>query len=441
MDNCGEIKYQFHPMRDALYNELHIRPFHMLESPQQVTHLAACCETPDALQRSYDLISELCKRYEVNPPQADAVTFYQNFGNFTINWERHVEFYSLTIMQPAPPQGKPFEYTAVDLLPSDWLKQLPGLMIAAFHMIIDDQQFNYDEHSLSHYFEGHPVMMSSAYGGKTQIHTAFKLHGDGYGRFMICHKGMSNSQTGRLTRRLIDLETYRLLSLLSLPIAKRISPQLLNMDKQMAEILTVVAKLDSASSERQLLEKITQIEAQLETYRAETTQRFSATQAYHQLVKDRLERINEEKIDGYLSIGEFVNRRLNPALRTCESVQTWMENLSKRIERASDLMRTRVNLNLQDQNRSQLSAMNRRSRLQFRLQETVEGLSIAAISYYAIGLLSYLFKGLPLKQWGLDSNMLLACSIPVVLLTIWFITRRIKRRLIQDQNTSNEAEG
>ncbi len=438
MSQCGGIEYQLHPLREALYNELHIRPFHALESPQQVTHLAACCSNPQALEKSHNLITELCRRYEINPPQTDAVTFYQSFGNFTINWERHVEFYSLTIMQPAPPQGKPFAYTAVDLLPADWLKQLPGEMIAAFHIIIDDQQLKYDEHSLTHNFEGHPVMMSSAYGGKTQIHTAFKLHGDGYGRFMICNKGMSSSQTGRLARRLIDLETYRLLSLLALPIAKKIAPQLLHMDKEMAEILNVVAKMDTASSERMLLEKITQIEAQLETYRAETTQRFSATQAYHQLVKDRLERINEEKIDGYLSIGEFVNRRLNPALRTCESIQKWMEDLSKRIERASDLMRTRVNLNLQEQNQSQLAAMNRRSRLQFRLQETVEGLSIAAISYYAIGLLGYVFKGLPLKQWHLDKDVLLACSIPVVLTAIWFVTRRIKQRLIQDQETDEE---
>ena len=118
-----------------------------------------------------------------------------------------------------------------------------------------------------------------------------------------------------------------------------------------------------------------------------------------------------------------------------------MEDLSKRIERASDLMRTRVNLNLQEQNRSQLIAMNRRSKLQFRLQETVEGLSIAAISYYSIGLLSYLFKGLPLKSWGLDKNILLACSIPVVLITIWTVTRKIKHRLIHDQDTDEENVG
>ncbi len=435
MTKCSRVEFQLHPLRDTLYNELHRRPFYSLESPQQVTHLAACCCSPEELETSYELLCELCKRYEVTPPQAEITTFHQNFGDFIINWERHVEFYSFTIMQPAPVKGEPFQYTAIDLLPADWMKQLPGEIIAAFHIIIDNQQLDYDDNSLVRDFEGHSVMWSSTYAGKAQIYTAFKLHGDGYGRFIICDKGMSDLQTGRLSRRLMDLETYRLLSLLSLPIAKQIAPQLLDMDNQLAEILTVVAKQDTADSERQLLEKLTKIEAQLETYRAETTRRFSATGAYHQLVKDRLERINEEKIVGHLSIGEFVNRRLNPALRTCESVQRWMEDLSKRIERASDLMRTRVNLNLQEQNRSQLTAMNQRSKLQFRLQETVEGLSIAAISYYAIGLLSYLFKGLPLEQWGLDKNILLACSIPVVLTTIWFVTRRIKRRLIQDQDS------
>ena len=97
-------------------------------------------------------------------------------------------------------------------------------------------------------------------------------------------------------------------------------------------------------------------------------------------------------------------------------------------------MRTRVNLIIQEQNRSQLAAMNRRSRLQFRLQETVEGLSIAAISYYAVGLLSYLLNGLPLKTWGIDKSALLAAVIPLVLLGTWFVTRRIKRRLIQAQS-------
>ena len=434
MAKCSSIEYQLHPLRDALYNELHIRPFHTVETPQQITHLVACCEDHAELNHSFDVLCELCRRYEVNQPQVDTVAYHQNFGDFVIHWERHVEFYSLTILQSVELTNNAFEFTAIDLLPADWLRQLPGKMIAAFHLIIDDQQLDYSPVSLSRFFEGHSVIVSDVCDRKAQLFSAFKLHGDGYGRFIIRNTGLNNSQMGQLTRRIMDLETYRLLALIALPTAKKIAPQLLDMDKNLAEILNVVTDPKRTRSERDLLEKLTNVEAQLETYRAETNHRFSATRAYQQLVTDRLEGIKEQHVEGYLSAGEIIGRRLDPALRTCESVQTWMDDLSKRVERASDLMRTRVNLNLQEQNRSQLTAMNRRSKLQFRLQETVEGLSIAAISYYAIGLLSYLFSGLPLKQWGVDKSVLLASSIPIVLVTIWFSTRRIKRKLIKTQD-------
>lgn len=430
MPSAREINCQLHPQREALYNELHIRPFHNLGTPQQVTHLAALAQGAE-LAKAFDALCDLCRRYEVNTPQLGAVAYHQVFGDFTIHWERHVEFYTLTIMHPVPVTAEPFQHTAIDLLPADWIKTLPGQMISAFHILVDDQQLNYESNDLSRYFEGHRVLVSEAKKGKALIYTAFKLHGDGYGRFIIHNSSLNESQMGQLSRRLMELETYRLLALISLPIAKGIAPQLVEMDQQLAEILTVVNDLDSSKAERELLEKLTGIEARLEGYRAKTNRRFSATGAYHKLVQDRLEGMAEGTINGYLSLGEFMSRRLDPALRTCESLQNWMEDLSKRIERASDLLRTRVNLNLQEQNRSLLSAMNRRSELQFRLQETVEGLSIAAISYYMVGLISYLLSGLPLEQWGLSKKVVLAASIPLVLLTVGYVTHRIKHRLIK----------
>lgn len=433
MSQSGITQSQLHPLRETLYNELHVRPFYPLKSPQQITHLAAHCEDPETLTRSYELLCGLCRRYNVNPPAADALHYRQDFGDFTVGWERHVEFYTLTVMQAINTGDSPFHHNAIGLLPDDWLAQLPGQIIAAFHIVIDAGQLSYTPESLARYFEGQSYVLGSAYAGRASIYTAFKLHGDGFGRLLIHNQGINELQAGRLTRRLIDLETYRLLALLALPVAKRIAPELQQMDRQLATILADVTDDKTTQSERDLLGQLVKIEARLETYRADTTHRFSATRAYHQLVKDRLERINEQKVDEHLSISEFINRRFNPALRTCDSVQKWLEDLSKRIERASDLMRTRVNLNLQEQNRSQLTAMNRRSQLQFRLQETVEGLSIAAISYYAVGLLSYLFSGLPLASWGIDQDLLLAGSIPLVLITIWTVTRRIKRRLIKDQ--------
>lgn len=431
MPGARIAEYRQHPQRDALYNELHVRPFHPIASPQQISHLAACAQ-PDELNRAYRHICELCQRYNVNQPAEDAVSYHQDFGEFTIHWERHIEFYSLTILLAAEPVGEPFSQPAINLLPADWLKDLPGEMVAAFHLLIDDRPLDEQSQALCHYFEGHQVMASSANGGRARLFTAFKLHGDGYGRFIIRNNGMNNEQTGQLARRLMEMETYRLLALISLPLAKQIGPQLVETDQQLAKILSQVNKLDSPRAERNLLAKLTELEAQLENYRAATNRRFSATRAYHELVHSRLAGMQEENVNGRLSLQEFMNRRLNPALRTCESLQNWLEDLSKRIERASDLLRTRVNLNLQEQNRSLLSAMNRRSQLQFRLQETVEGLSIVAISYYMVGLIGYLLGGLPLERWGLSKQLLTACSIPLVLLVVGIVTHRIKHRLIKN---------
>ncbi len=428
------IEYTLHPLRDELYNELHIRPFYALTSPQQVTHIAGCCKNRDELLQSYELLCELCRRYDVNIPKQQSVNYHEDFGDFSVHWESHAEFYSFTIMRPVISQDDPFEDTAINLLPADWTRNLPGQILTAFHVVVDNGELSYDSTSLSRYFEGQQVIASNVFGGKAQMYTAFKLHGDNYGRFIVRHDNLNESQLGQLNRRLTDLETYRLLTLMALPIAKKIAPQLLDMDRQLADILSVVTDLDANQSERGLLETLSSIEAQLESYRTETNHRFSATRAYYQLVNDRLDGLKEEQLEGFASMGEFINRRLTPAMRTCDSVKDWMEDLSRRIERASDLMRTRVNLILQEQNRSQLTAMNRRSKLQFRLQETVEGLSIAAISYYAVGLLSYIFSGLPLKEIGVNKNSLLAAAIPFVILGIWFTTRRIKKRLFKDDS-------
>jgi uncharacterized membrane-anchored protein len=127
-----------------------------------------------------------------------------------------------------------------------------------------------------------------------------------------------------------------------------------------------------------------------------------------------------------------MTRRLNPGIRTCQAVQDWMEDLSRRIERAGDMMRTGVNLTLQEQNKGLLAAMNRRGRLQFRLQETVEGLSVAAISYYMVGLIGYILSGLPMDAWDVDKKTVIAVMVPVVVGGVWWLIQRVKHRLIKD---------
>lgn len=419
-----------HPLREDLYNELHIRPFHRLATPQQISHLAFRAQSHEKRQ-AFALLCELCQRYDIPRPDPEAGGVLLDFGDFALQWERHVEFYSITIMHPGGPEAELFEPPALTQLASDWLAKQPGEVVAAFHLAVTDDPVAVTEGALLRHFDGHPVSISETARGNATLYTAFRLHPDGFGRFLVRNQGMPDEQMGRLCRRLTEMETYRLFAMLALPRAKQIAPQLVEMDQQMARLLTGLSGINSVEEERELLLKLSQQASRLETWRAETNRSFSGARAYHEMIQDRLERIAENKVTCNSTLGEFMCRRLDPALRTCASVHQMMEDLSTRIERASELLRTRINLTLQEQNCSLLASMDRRSHLQFRLQETVEGLSVVAISYYLVGLLKYLLDGLPLKQWGLSKGVLLAFTLPVVLGVVLLLTKHIKRRLIK----------
>ena len=130
------LPFAVHPLRDALYNELHARPFHLLATPQKLTHLAFRA-TPDELDRSFNKLRELCRRYSVNQPGPDTAFFLQDFGQFTVRWERHTEFYALTFMAADSFRSEPFAEPVLNLLPNDWLHSLPGQAVAAFHLVVE----------------------------------------------------------------------------------------------------------------------------------------------------------------------------------------------------------------------------------------------------------------------------------------------------------------
>jgi uncharacterized membrane-anchored protein len=431
------LPFSTHPLRDALYDELHTRPFHLVATPQKLTHLAFRAETVE-MDAAFVLLCDLCRRYTVNQPAPETTSFIQDFGQFTVRWERYMEFYAFTFLTAGQDEPDPFSNPILNLLPADWLSSLPGKAIAVFHLVIEAGEDLCDMDRLNRFFEGQKLIISRPKNGKAQLCTAFKLHGDGFGRFYIRNLGIDDYQMGRLVQRIIELETYRLLAQLSLPIAKRIAPELSEMDCRLSGMLTSLSTLKSSSEERDLLHRLSQLAAELEVYRTETNYRFSATRAYHDLVLSRLRNIREVEVEEHMSLNEFLSRRLVPALRTCESVQNRLEDLSRRIERAGDLLRTRVNLTMQEQNKSLLASMDRRSRLQFRMQETVEGLSVAAISYYMVGLVSYLLSGLPLEAWHMKKSILLAGSVPVVIVLVWSMTQHIKHRLLKNPTEKNQ---
>ena len=415
-----------HPDRLELAQELHSRPHPELSSPCAVSHLALI--TPADGDGLLGAITALCRRYGAAPPHQErhhAVTL----GAYRLRWERHTEFVSLTIKQEGDAVG--FKRPPVELLPEDWLARLDGELIAATHVVVEpvtDRQ-GPDIAAIERLFEGQRVVGGKVLGGAAEAFTAFRNAGDGFGRFYVRDHGMSRGRTGRLVQRLCEVETYRMMALLGLPIAKATSPQLSALETRLVELVAQLGATADLEEKQDLLNELFAVAQESERLVTQCAYRFSATAAYGRLVSDRLHDLRESRLEDFQPIAEFLDRRFEPALRTCASVAERQESLSRRIARTADLARTRVDVSLQKQNRALLASMERRARVQLRLQETVEGLSVVAISYYALGILGYLLGGVVEAD---TLKFAVSATAPVLLAVIWFVLRRWRAQLTKE---------
>ena len=166
----------------------------------------------------------------------------------------------------------------------------------------------------------------------------------------------------------------------------------------------------------------------LENKVARAAFRFGAAAAYEAIVHQRIEVLREVRFDGRQTFGEFMMRRYDPAMRTVKASQARLAAMADRAMRAGELLRTRVDVERSAQNQSLLESMNMRADMQLRLQKTVEGLSVVAISYYAVSLMSYAVYPLAEAMDISRGSMTAALILPVMLL-VWWLVRRVQKSL------------
>lgn len=141
--------------------------------------------------------------------------------------------------------------------------------------------------------------------------------------------------------------------------------------------------------------------------------RFGASRAYNELVQSRLSIVEGEGVADYPTWSAFLARRMAPAIRTCATMEERQANLSDKLARAADLLRTRVDVEIEQQNRDLLRSINERTRQQLRLQSTVEGLSVGAIGYYVVSLFAYLAKGAQDVGLHVEPASVTAAFVPI----------------------------
>lgn len=423
------------PQRFVLHDEVHARPPARIRLPALVVYVAVA---NDGISREDEWahLRALPGQQDL-PLEALSGNFLRlRLRGFTMKWERHTEFTRYSIVQPLPAHAglgsvEPVLFPDI-AVPAQWLRSIPGRVMAAIKLVMVSDTLDDVAQTLAQaraWFGGHTVVASlTGRGGSSLLVTDLKLREAGFERMLVvCPPGTSETRVGRISARLLEIETYRIMALRGLPVAKALTPVLQQTERALADI---TAQLEAkATDDQQLLDTLVAEAARIERATAEHAYRFSATRAYDELVRQRLTELREQPIPGTQTLGEFMQRRLSPAMATVAATAQRLASLSERIARASALLRTRVDIAREAQNQLLLAKLTRGQELQLRLQSTVEGLSIAAISYYVVSLLLYVGKALKGVGVPVNPEMAAGAMIPLVWWAVWRTTRRIHEKL------------
>lgn len=417
-----------HPLRAAILGEVHARPFTAIDVPARILHFAFDTSGPRA-QADRAALADFCAKRNLQPPSTGEKHHRALFGTTVLRWEQHSEFTTYTWEMPSGPGGLPFHPSAAALASPMRLVAQPGPLLVAvdLHLMKDDG----DRTAPERLFDKTSLAMAENSDGAAVYATDFQLDPSGFVRILLLDRGMPAERAGALAQRLIELETYRTLALLGLPEAQRLSPSIGASERRLVEVTDEMQTASDLDSNHRLLDELTALAAEVEAGAAASVFRFGASRAYEEIVEQRLQTIGERKIGGWPTWSSFLQRRMKPALRTCVTIEQRQSSLSLKLARAANLLRTRVDVELEQQNQELLKSMNARTRLQLRLQTTVEGLSVAAITYYVVGLFGYIVKAAhDSGRMHIEPSIVTAAFVPVAALGIWWIVRRIRRKHI-----------
>lgn len=418
-----------HPLRNALHNEVHARPYERMQAPLAISHLAFVCGLEQqAADRAH--LEALLADHHLPLPAPGASHLSVDLPGCRLRWERHTEFVSYTVWRARRDDEALDDAPAYRSLPAAWLAALPGELLVATNVQVlvprDEPLRALAERGL----DVESLVGSDIADGDLQVFSDFRLHPDGYGRWLVGvqNPAVTPRRLGRYLQRLLEIDTYRMMALLGLPPAREVARRLDELERQLAG-LADAGHGSSSSEEASLLDALTRLAREIEGAYARHHSRFSASSAYFDLVEQRIDELREARVEGLQTVREFVDRRLKPAVTTTLWASKRLGALSERVSRASELLRTRVEIEQQAHARDLLSTMNARQHLQLRLQAAVEGLSVAAITYYGAGLVGYLAKGAHAAHWAVPVEVVTALAVPLIAVGAWLGMRRLRRRI------------
>ncbi len=422
-----------HPDRRLLNDEAHARPPDSLATPCALTYLVRLEARDVAIRPAIDVLADLLQRFGIKLANRQTNHYICRLGDLGLRWERHTEYSRFTFTSEKIDRP-PFSRSGRNEVPDDWLQQLQNEVLVGVRVAViagDGKPPDVDAISDRH-FNGNVLIGSRIADDNAVALTDLRIHDDGLSRILVVNDSMSEAQTGRVIQRLLEIETYRMLTLLALPVAQRLMGVLDGDERELTGIGEALVDSESPQ-EQQLLDSLTRLSARTQHRNVRSSYRFAAADAYYEIVLQRINELRESRITGLQTFAEFTTRRLAPAVKTYRAAAKRQQSILEQMARATKLLSTRIDIARQRQNQSLLTSMNRRVKAQLRLQATVEGLSVAAVTYYVVGLVGILAGGLVALGVGVDKSLVMGLSIPVVAAVTYLGIRRLRRRISREE--------
>jgi uncharacterized membrane-anchored protein len=411
-----------HPQRVGLSELMHLRSLPIEIAPVRIRQSVLLV---DSALRQAEMAATRGLAPDQDPGTGRVARVDETGG---VIWERHQEFSTWTVFELAP-LGSNLGFSIDDHAQPCWPKHTPGLVFREVEIVVSPK--GADEPNLatlSTHIDVARAVSCDVFDGAARIWTDFRLHKGGAGRIFVQNRNLSGDEVSRLCQTLLEIGNYRKLALLGFNQARELLTWLDQSEARLAQINSALAQ---GADSQTVLDQLLALSAEVELRAADGKFRRGATASYHQLTLDRLEALRETRVAGHSTMREFIGRRLLPAMRTCQVADRRLDDLSVRIGRSGDLLRARLGMALDRQNQASLSGMHERLRLQTKLQTLVEGLSIFAVGYYVVGLLSY-----ALKPWLHDvqggPERVISLLVPCVLLIVSASIHHRKKRLTAD---------
>ena len=431
-----------HPLRQQLLDEVHARTFSDFNGAGRFIRFVYLTERGDD-QAIIDHINTYLSAQGQEEISAHSKFLQSDFGNFRLRIERHTEFVSVSIIE----DGKTvksglaedaFYQGRLAYLPFQFIDQMPADIFHAIWLEVGGKpppRFNQEKAKTM--LESRAAPSDLIDDGAAQLVISFDADSKGFSRAVIFNQHMSAARLGRMVQRVVEMETYRFLAMLGFAKAQASSGKLSKLANNLSNLTRGLSKTISTGPsddkpQIDLVKTLTNLSAQVEELYADTLYRMAATKAYREVFEARMAALQLNYLKDFQGIEGFIERRMTPAMQTCEAFSNRLDRVALRIERAGQLLQTQTEMQIQEQNRDLLQSMDKRALAQLRLQQTVEGLSIAALTYYGVGLVHYLAKGLPIEEWGVDLDIIKALAVPVVGISVFAVIRRTRRHITRD---------